>query len=52
MGGAIAKASQLMEQHGIQAFMPQQFNNPANPEIHRKTTAEKFGQEWKVRLIA
>lgn len=42
MGGAIAKASQLMEEHGDNAFMPQQFNNPANPEIHRKTTAEEI----------
>ena len=39
MGGAIAKASQLMEEHGENGFMPQQFNNPANPEVHRKTTA-------------
>ena len=42
MGGAIAKASELMEQHGGQAFMPQQFNNPANPEVHRNTTAEEI----------
>ena len=45
MGGAIAKASQLMEQHGTNAFMPQQFNNPANPEVHRKTTAEEIWSE-------
>ena len=42
MGGAISKASQLMEKYGDKAFMPQQFNNPANPEIHRKTTAEEI----------
>jgi cysteine synthase A len=42
MGGAIAKATQLMEEHGEKAYMPQQFNNPANPEIHRKTTAEEI----------
>ena len=50
MGGAIAKANQLMEDHGESAFMPQQFNNPANPEIHRKTTAEEIwkGMEGKV----
>jgi len=42
MGGAIAKASQLMDEHGEKAFMPQQFNNPANPEVHRKTTAEEI----------
>ena len=53
MGGAIAKASQLMEQHGNQAFMPQQFNNPANPEIHRKTTAEEIwsGMEGQVDCL-
>jgi len=42
MGGAIAKASQLMQEHGERGFMPQQFNNPANPEIHRQTTAEEI----------
>lgn len=42
MGGAIAKANQLVEEYGDKAFMPQQFENPANPEIHRKTTAEEI----------
>jgi cysteine synthase A len=42
MGGAISKASQLMEEHGELGFMPQQFNNPANPAIHRVTTAEEI----------
>ena len=41
MNGAIAKANQLLEDHGDRAFMPQQFNNPANPAIHRETTAEE-----------
>ncbi len=27
------------------AFMPQQFNNPANPEIHRRTTAEEIWRD-------
>ena len=41
MPGAIKKAEQLLaETPG--SFMPQQFNNPANPEIHRKTTAEEI----------
>ena len=44
MPGAIAKATQLVEQYGEKAFMPQQFENPANPEAHRKTTAEEI---WK-----
>jgi len=41
MTGAIRKAEELLaERPG--AFMPQQFTNPANPEIHRKTTAEEI----------
>jgi cysteine synthase A len=43
MNGAIAKAEELVRQH--RGFMPQQFKNPANPEIHRRTTAvEVLGQ--------
>lgn len=38
MKGALAKANELVEQHP-NAVMPQQFENPANPEIHRTTTA-------------
>ena len=38
MKGAIAKAQELAESTP-NAFVPQQFENPANPEIHRKTTA-------------
>ncbi|WP_374536535.1 cysteine synthase A [Chitinimonas taiwanensis] len=40
MGGAIAKAKELAAEHGW--FMPQQFENPANPKIHRETTAEEI----------
>jgi len=41
MKGAIEKAEELkLEMSDI--FIPQQFNNPANPEIHRKTTAEEI----------
>ena len=39
--GALAKAEELVEQTD-NAFMPQQFNNPANPRIHRLTTAEEI----------
>jgi len=38
MGGAIDKAEQLNIEHP-DYFMPQQFNNPANPQVHRETTA-------------
>jgi cysteine synthase len=41
MKGAIAKANELLEQTP-RAIMPQQFENPANPEIHRRTTAEEI----------
>ncbi len=43
MPGAIRRAEALVEETP-NAFMPQQFKNPANPEIHRKTTAEEI---WK-----
>ncbi|MET0547385.1 MAG: cysteine synthase A [Caulobacterales bacterium] len=41
MKGAIAKAQSLAEQNP-KAIIPQQFANPANPAIHRKTTAEEI----------
>lgn len=41
MPGAIAKAKELMDQYGDKAFNPAQFDNPANPEVHRQTTAEE-----------
>jgi cysteine synthase A len=41
MNGAIAKANELVASTP-NSFMPQQFENPANPEIHRKTTAEEI----------
>jgi len=41
MKGAVEKAEELVKSLP-DAFMPQQFNNPANPEIHRKTTAEEI----------
>lgn len=44
MKGAIEKAEELVKQNP-KAFMPQQFNNSANPEIHRKTTAEEIWRD-------
>jgi cysteine synthase A len=41
MGGAIAKAEELAKSDS-RYFMPQQFENPANPAIHRVTTAEEI----------
>jgi cysteine synthase len=43
MPGAIRKAEELVRQTP-KAWMPQQFKNPSNPEIHRRTTAEEI---WK-----
>ena len=44
MGGAIAKARELAE-NDPKYFIPQQFENPANPEIHRQTTAEEIWRD-------
>ncbi len=52
MGGAIAKAKQLLAEDE-NAFGPSQFDNPANPEVHRQTTAEEIwsASEGKIDAI-
>lgn len=44
MPGAVRRAEELVKANA-NYFMPQQFNNPANPEIHRKTTAEEIWRD-------
>ena len=43
MAEAIGLAEEIVAERG--AFMPQQFSNPANPEIHRQTTAEEIWRD-------
>jgi cysteine synthase A len=45
MGGAIKRAEELAASDPKKYFIPQQFKNPANPEIHRKTTAEEIWRD-------
>ncbi|ALC88441.1 cysteine synthase [Bacillus sp. FJAT-18017] len=50
MGGAIRKAEELAKENGY--FMPQQFNNEANPEIHRNTTGKEIVEQFGDQLDA
>jgi cysteine synthase A len=45
MGGAIKRAEELAASDPSKYYMPQQFKNPANPEIHRNTTAEEIWRD-------
>jgi cysteine synthase A len=45
MNGAIGKAQEMVDSDPTKYFMPQQFKNPANPEIHRQTTAEEIWRD-------
>jgi cysteine synthase len=49
MKGAVDKAEELAEEHK-NSFVPQQFKNPANPEIHRRTTAEEIWRDTDGRI--
>jgi cysteine synthase len=50
MKGAIKKAEELVKEHGY--FMPQQFKNEANPEIHRRTTGKEIVEQMGDQLDA
>jgi cysteine synthase len=43
--GAVVRAEELAASDKTRYFMPQQFRNPANPEIHRRTTAEEIWRD-------
>ncbi|WP_179167373.1 pyridoxal-phosphate dependent enzyme, partial [Streptomyces sp. 13-12-16] len=43
MRGAVARAAELAARHGW--FMPQQFTDPADPDVHRRTTAQEIWQD-------
>ncbi|HTB63174.1 MAG TPA: cysteine synthase A [Opitutales bacterium] len=50
MRGAIEKANTILAEHGAKGFMPQQFDNPANPAIHRATTAEEIWRDTEGQI--
>ncbi|HEV3156620.1 MAG TPA: cysteine synthase A [Candidatus Baltobacteraceae bacterium] len=45
MKGAIARARAIVDGDPARYFMPQQFENPANPDVHRRTTAEEIWRD-------
>ncbi len=49
MTGAISKANELAKEIG-DAYIPQQFENPANPDVHRRTTAEEIIRDTDGKL--
>ena len=49
MQGAIARAEEIVKENP-NSIMPQQFSNPANPEIHRQTTAEELWKDTDGRI--
>jgi len=50
MPGAIAKADEIAAELGEKAFVPRQFENPANPEVHRRTTAEEIWNDTQGKV--
>lgn len=51
MRGAVERAQEILADNPG-AFMPQQFENPANPEVHRRTTAQEILQQTEGRIDA
>ena len=52
MRGAIERATLIRDELGDKAFMPMQFENPANPEVHRRTTAEEIWKDTEGKVDA
>jgi len=50
MPGAVARATEIYNSDPKRYYMPQQFNNPANPEIHRRTTAEELWNDTEGKI--
>jgi cysteine synthase A len=52
MKGAVAKADEMLKEDPRYFYIPQQFRNPANPEIHRRTTAEEIWRDTQGNVDA
>jgi len=50
MPGAVRRAEEVIKSNPANYFMPQQFKNPANPEVHRKTTAEEIWRDTEGKV--
>ena len=50
MPGAVRRAEAMVAENPGKYFLPQQFKNPANPEVHRKTTAEEIWRDTDGRI--
>ena len=50
MPGAVRRAEEIIGRDPSRYFMPQQFNNPANPDVHRRTTAEEIWRDTEGQI--
>ncbi len=50
MGGAIRRAEEIVASNPQKYFLPQQFKNPANPAVHRRTTAEEIWRDTEGQI--